>query len=63
MSKKSNENLSCKMNYTPRKGKYKIPVDIATQSKAENYKPVAALFVCFLDIKFGTILPSPVEST
>ncbi|KAJ0888474.1 hypothetical protein HanRHA438_Chr09g0402391 [Helianthus annuus] len=24
--------------------------------------PVAALFVCFLDIKFGTILPSPVDS-
>lgn len=27
------------------------------------YSTVAALFVCFLDIKFGTILPSPVEST
>jgi hypothetical protein len=25
--------------------------------------PVAALFVCFLDIKLGTILPSPVDST
>jgi hypothetical protein len=25
--------------------------------------PVAALFVCFLDIKFGTILPSPVDNT